>query len=167
MIDDIERGTITREILYRITYEDDEQEHLTAAQVQEFLEPTVVVTCHRSVETETDAILVTCMAPSGTVMGKFDCKHTDTVQVLAKKLSQHSRVSLNQLELSSIDGHIMFSGSRIGAGIDNDKDARGSHDGAHGPSSIARPQNEYNLHPLGASMDTRRYGRRQEREHRR
>ena len=83
VIYDIERGRTTKEILYLIRYEDGDQEHLTADQVQEFLEPTVVVTCHMSVETEADAILVTCMALSGNVIGKF---HTDTAQVLQKML---------------------------------------------------------------------------------
>ena len=58
---DIERGRTTNDIVYLIRYEDEDQEHLTADQVQEFLELTIVVTCHRSVETEADAIFVTCL----------------------------------------------------------------------------------------------------------
>ena len=106
-VEGLNRGIISKNVFYRIRYDDGDCEHFELQEVIDFQIPRLVFTC-RLASCVTGHITVKCTSMSGIVLARVDC--TNITLVGAWRQAVEGRIDAPEslsVQLVSEDGHLM------------------------------------------------------------
>ena len=106
IVEDIERGRISKRLFYRIKYSDGDLEHFELQDVIDYQRPPLVLLCRVAACVE-GHIKITCSSMSRTVLANVTVKDSMSVCALRKTVARIIDAEERFLRLVSVDGHLL------------------------------------------------------------